>query len=206
MPSMKSLLLLAITVLGTCTLQAQDVPSSLDVMQGFVRNVADTLRVIAGPDADTVRMRVHDHPDALWFESIIMQRCDEQRVPMRIATANDQAVTLVISDASTSYQPHTHPDSLVREVVLDASMRRNNNVYKLQKQTRQDVVAHEQAAAKQSDQHASTKAVVPEKQPSLWDDVLQPIVFIGAAVVTLVLLFTVPVSYTHLTLPTKRIV
>jgi hypothetical protein len=188
---MKSLLLLAITVLGTCTLQAQDVPSSLDVMQGFVRNVADTLRVIAGPDADTVRMRVHDHPDALWFESIIMQRCDEQRVPMRIATANDQAVTLVISDASTSYQPHTHPDSLVREVVLDASMRRNNNVYKLQKQTRQDVVAHEQAAAKQSDQHASTKAVVPEKQPSLWDDVLQPIVFIGAAVVTLVLLFTV---------------
>lgn len=191
MPSMKSLLLLAITVLGTCTLQAQDVPSSLDVMQGFVRNVADTLRVIAGPDADTVRMRVHDHPDALWFESIIMQRCDEQRVPMRIATANDQAVTLVISDASTSYQPHTHPDSLVREVVLDASMRRNNNVYKLQKQTRQDVVAHEQAAAKQSDQHASTKAVVPEKQPSLWDDVLQPIVFIGAAVVTLVLLFTV---------------
>lgn len=191
MPSMKSLLLLAITVLGMCTLQAQDVPSSLDVMQGFVRNVADTLRVIAGPDADTVRMRVHDHPDALWFESIIMQRCDEQRVPMRIATANDQAVTLVISDASTSYQPHTHPDSLVREVVLDASMRRNNNVYKLQKQTRQDVVAHEQAAAKQSDQHASTKAVVPEKQPSLWDDVLQPIVFIGAAVVTLVLLFTV---------------
>jgi hypothetical protein len=188
---MKSLLLLAITVLGTCTLQAQDVPSSLDVMQGFVRNVADTLRVIAGPDADTVRMRVHDHPDALWFESIIMQRCDEQRVPMRIATANDQAVTLVISDASTSYQPHTHPDSLVREVVLDALMRRNNNVYKLQKQTRQDVVAHEQAAAKQSDQHASTKAVVPEKQPSLWDDVLQPIVFIGAAVVTLVLLFTV---------------
>lgn len=188
---MKSLLLVAITVLGTCTLQAQDVPSSLDVMQGFVRNVADTLRVIAGPDTDTVRMRVHDHPDALWFESIIMQRCDEQRVPMRIATANDQAVTLVISDASTSYQPHTHPDSLVREVVLDASMRRNNNVYKLQKQTRQDVVAHEQAAAKQSDQHASTNAVVPEKQPSLWDDVLQPIVFIGAAVVTLVLLFTV---------------
>ena len=188
---MKSLLLVAITVLGTYSLQAQDVPSSLDVMQGFVRNVADTLRVIAGPDTDTVRMRVHDHPDALWFESIIMQRCDEQRVPMRITTANEQAVTLVISDASTSFQPHTHPDSLVREVVLDASMRRNNNVYKLQKQIRQDVVAHEQAAAKQSDQHASTKAVVPEKQPSLWDDVLQPIVFIGAAVVTLVLLFTV---------------
>ena len=191
MPSMKSLLLVAITVLGTFSLQAQDAPSSLDVMQVFVRNVADTLRVITGPDTDTVRMRVHDHPDALWFESIIMQRCDEQRVPMRIATANEQAVTLVISDASTSYQPHTHPDSLVREVVLDASMRRNNNIYKLQKQTRQDVVAHEQAAAKQSDQHASTKAVVPEKQPSLWDDVLQPIVFIGAAVVTLVLLFTV---------------
>jgi hypothetical protein len=188
---MKSLLLVAITVLGTYSLQAQDVPSSLDVMQGFVRNVADTLRAIAGPDTDTVRMRVHDHPDALWFESIIMQRCDEQRVPIRIATANDQTVTLVVSDASTSYQPHMHPDSLVREVVLDASMRRNNNVYKLQKQTRQDVVAHEQAAAKQSDQHASTKAVVPEKQPSLWDDVLQPIVFIGAAVVTLVLLFTV---------------
>lgn len=188
---MKSLLLVAITVLGTYSLQAQDVPSSLDVLQGFVRNVADTLRVIAGPNTDTVRMRVHDHPDALWFESIITQRCDEQRVPMRIATANEQAVTLVISDASTSYQPHTHPDSLVREVVLDASVRRNNNVYKLQKQTRQDVVAHEQAAAKQSDQHASTKAVVPEKQPSLWDDVLQPIVFIGAAVVTLVLLFTV---------------
>lgn len=188
---MKSLLLVAITVLWTYSLKAQDVPSSLDVMQGFVRNVADTLRVIAGPDTDTVRMRVHDHPDALWFESIIMQRCDEQRVPMRIATANEQAVTLVISDASTSYQPHTHPDSLVREVVLDASMRRNNNVYKLQKQTRQDVVAHEQAAAKQSDQHASTKAVIPERQPSLWDDVLQPIVFIGAAVVTLVLLFTV---------------
>lgn len=188
---MKSILLVAIVVCSMQRLHGQDVPTSLDVMQGFVRTIADTLQVIAGPDIDTLRVHVHDHPDALWFESIIMQRCEEQRVPMRIASADERVLTLVISDASTSYQPHPHPDSLVREVVLDASMRRNNNVYKLRKQTRQDVVAHEQAAAKQSDQHASTKAVVPEKQPSLWDDVLQPIVFIGAAVVTLVLLFTV---------------
>lgn len=188
---MKSILLLAIVVCSMQRLHGQDVPTSLDVMQGFVRTIADTLRVIAGPDIDTLRMHVHDHPDALWFESIIMQRCEEQRVPMRIVSAEERALTLVISDASTSYQPHAHPDSLVREVVLDASVRRNSNLYNLQKLTRRDVVVHEQAQAKQSDQHASTKADVPAKEPSLWDDVLQPIVFIGAAVVTIVLLFTV---------------
>lgn len=160
-------------------------------MQGFVRNVADTLSVIAGPSADSIRMRVADHPDALWFESIIFQRCDEQHVPMRIAEADEQGFALVVSDASTTYQPHTHTDSLVREITFDASLRHNSTVYRLPKQIRQDIVAHDQAIAKQSDQHASTKAAVPEKQPSLWDDVLQPVVFIGAAVVTIVLLFTV---------------
>jgi hypothetical protein len=136
-------------------------------------------------------MHVHDHPDALWFESIIVERCEEQRVPLRIATADEEAFTVVIADASTLYQPHLHTDSVVRQVTFSASLRRNSTVHLLPKLVRQDVVAHDQARTKQSEQHVSTAAVVPDKQPSLWDDVLQPIVFIGAAVVTIVLLFTV---------------
>jgi len=189
----KSLLMYCCAILAAYAsmLHAQEVPSALEVMQGFVRNVADTLSVVAGRDADTLRVRIHNHPDALWFESIIAQHCDEQHIPMRIVSNDEQSVTLVISDASTTYQPHSNADSVVREVVLDASLRSSTAIYKLQKQSRRDIVAHDLAMVKQSDQHASTTAVIPVKHPSLWDDILQPIVFIGAAVVTIVLLFTV---------------
>lgn len=170
---------------------AQDVPSSLNVIEGFVRNIADSLQVIAGPSPDTLRVHVYEHPDAPWFESIIAQRSQELGIPFRAVRGNEYAVGLVIANAATTLETSNHADSLVRSVTLAASVRHNGVVRQLPVQKRQDVIPYEQGLRAQSDQHASTKAELPARQPSLWDDVLQPIVFIGAAVVTIVLLFTV---------------
>jgi hypothetical protein len=37
----------------------------------------------------------------------------------------------------------------------------------------------------------ATHGVVPARPTTLWEDIAQPVVFIGAAVITIVLLFTV---------------
>ena len=182
-----ALFCIVLPILGS----AQDVPSSLNVIEGFVRNIADSLQVIAGPSPDTLRVHVYEHPDAPWFESIIAQRSQELGIPFRAVRGNESAVGLVIANAATTLETSNHADSLVRSVALVASVRHNGVVRQLPAQKRQDVIPYEQGLRAQSDQHASTKAELPARQPSLWDDVLQPIVFIGAAVVIIVLLFTV---------------
>jgi hypothetical protein len=53
------------------------------------------------------------------------------------------------------------------------------------------MVAREDVVLLDSPQHNASHGVVPPRPTTMWEDVAQPVVFIAAAVVTIVLLFTV---------------
>ena len=181
-------------------LSAADVPaapSTTDVFTQMVRTW--TLhRYPRTARTDTVVIDVTPHPDRIWFETMITAYAQHDRaVVVRRDTGARHRI--VIDDASTRYETAEHPDSVVRFVTLgirEEHIGANGAVRAVGigepvQLVRRDVIARTHAAMLESAQHACTHGTIPERSTTFWDDVVQPVIFVGAAVVTVVLLFTV---------------
>lgn len=169
------------------------VPSTIDVIETSVRDLADTLLrstdVVAG---DALPLSVNDHPDAPWIRAIIAQRFDELgRSTIICKQPNERGLDIVVMDLSTRYKPLEQRDSVEREVVVRLETMVQNRRVALTPRVVRHVLSREDAVARQSMQHSATHAPLPQVQRPLWDELLEPLIYIAAAAVTVVLLFTV---------------
>jgi hypothetical protein len=92
----------------------------------------------------------------------------------------------------TSYANAHHQDTVLRSVVVDlAAIDRARAQTHTVRLIDSAYVARTEVVLLDSRQHMATQGVVPPRPTTLWEDIAQPVVFIGAAVITIVLLFTV---------------
>lgn len=175
------------------SLRVGRIPNTVDVIEAAVRDLTDSIIVRSGITAgDSLPLFVHEHPDASWVRSIVARRMEERGLPVVLASEQVRAdLELVVMDVSTRYAPLPDRDSLERQVVVKLGTSYRRRAIALEPQVDRFVVARSAAAAAQSMQHFGAHATLPDAPSSLWEDALEPLIYIAAAVVTIVLLFTV---------------
>lgn len=190
-------LLIALLVINAAVLPAQtdSVQTSrytVDVVESAVRELVDTVMMRSGVTAGSgMEVFVHDHPDAQWIRSIVARRMEERGVPVVVGSAARADLDVVIMDVSTRYQLTSNPDSVEREVVVKLETTYRQRRLPLEPKSVRTTLGRTEAQATQSTQHTGTHAALPEAPSSLWNDVLEPLIYVGAAIVTVVLFYTV---------------
>ena len=191
---MRSTVVLLVLVMAGIVLRAQ-APSTADVFQAHIRAWAEARSPVLG---SSVTIDVAAHPDKTWFEAAMITALRDRGVD---AIRGDEGprLRIVLVDASTRYTRTDHPDSVVRIVTarlyeerIEADGRavplRTADTLSLQ---RTDVLGRDQVSALQSTQYPAMHGDVPPPPRDIWDDILEPVVYVAAAAVTVVLLFTV---------------
>jgi len=190
-------LLIALVVMNATEMLAQTDSTqtlryTVDVVETAVRELVDTVVTRSGVTAGSaMEVFVHDHPDAQWIRSIVARRMEERGIPVAVGSAARADLDVVIMDVSTRYQPGPNPDSVEREVVVKLETTYRQRRLPLEAKSVRTVLGRPEALATQTTQHTGTHAVLPEAPSSLWNDVLEPLIYVGAAVVTIVLFYTV---------------
>jgi hypothetical protein len=185
--------LLTIILLGgsTTMLCAQSVEPTQRVVERLLLQAGDSICARAG-DA-SVRFAVTNHPDAVWIATSLRDPTAVRQCLSQIVDSSSLAqVTVVCRDVQTSYVNAQHQDTVLRSVVVDLAAidRASTRTYTV-RLLDSAYVARADVALLDTRQHMATHGVVPARPTTLWEDIAQPVVFIGAAVVTIVLLFTV---------------
>jgi len=150
--------------------------------------------VIDGIGDQPYRLEHVDHPDGPWLESLFLTQAS--RAGKQAVTSDaDVVVSVVYNDVSTRYELVDQADSIRRVVTVDlsATIKRGERleVYTIDPLTDTVVCIRQDAVAAESTQHAATHGEMPVAERTVWDDVLEPAIFVVAAVATVVLLFTV---------------
>jgi hypothetical protein len=178
-------------LLSATTMYAGMPPTTTSVINDMVdQSIASIFSSVGKGHA--IRVMVSDHPDADWIRSIALTKAAQQSDPLSMENV---AVRIVIRDLSTRYEMMDDADSVRRIITCDmAAIIDENGVERsFVPPTEQDTVLclRQEALARESRQHKATYGDMPDMPSSFWDDVLEPAIFVAAAVVTVVLLFTV---------------
>lgn len=183
-------LLAAALLVGGFRPQAQPVRPALDVIQRAVRELYRA--VIERVPAMPAQVYTTNHPDQLWLSQELYATYQEVG---RTAMTSTDTLTLVFSNVSMRYENVDAADSVRRIITVDVGARivRNgsNEVLPMTPIVDTVVCSRAEARAAESLQHSCTSSQMPEPPTSFWDTVMEPMIFVAAAVATVVLLFTV---------------
>ena len=182
-----------VVVLLSGGLHAQIAPTT-DVIQ---RTMSERLALVfeaAGKTQSTISLTVSDHPDAPWVESIALEQAIGSGLEVSTTTAPTD-VQVVVKDLSTRYEAMGESDSVRRIITVDleaiVSAASKKTVVGKGAVSDTLICTRRDAIAAESRQHRATYGEMPESASSVWDDILEPVIFIAAAAATVVLLFTV---------------
>ncbi len=184
--------LVAVLFAAAASVHAQLAEPTLRVMERLLRSAGD--EICAGAGDSMVRFTVSNHPDAAWIATVLPDPSSGRLCLSQIVDSSVLAqITVVCRDVQTTYANTGHPDTVMRSIVVDiAAIERtgSNRMYSVRKAD-SVLVARADVASLDSRQHMASHGTLPQRPTTLWEDIAQPVVFIAAAVVTVVLLFTV---------------
>ena len=192
MTFVRMVVLVAIGMLCATDSWSQNTPGTQTVIRAmFDEAFAD---IIASVPDSSVSVSVSDHPDSRWIEAEFLTALSASG--KEILTSQAQvSISLYPVDVSTTYRVVESADSIQRVVTvsLAAVVIRHGRVEPLNVAPRADttVCLRTDAVAAESAQHSATRGEMPLPERTVWDDVLEPAIFVVAAVATVVLLFTV---------------
>ncbi|MDZ4745898.1 MAG: hypothetical protein SGJ05_07830 [bacterium] len=150
-------------------------------------------RIVQQVPTDSISVRVIAHPDAEIIRMMTVNALGTRTVLAGTSAKADLVITPV--DVSTRYETTDAVDSVDR--VVTVSLQAVMNTYGQERSLRSEKIVERErlhrndALRLQSGQRSSTTAQIPPVPSTLWDDILQPAIFVAAAVTTVVLLFTV---------------
>jgi hypothetical protein len=102
---------------------------------------------------------------------------------------------LIVRDLSTVYQATGDADTVVRivTVAMDAKVSADGESCLISPAPyqRRDTCLRREAMLEQSSQLNATHGELPAEERTMWEDLLEPAIFVAAAATTVVLLFTV---------------
>lgn len=202
---LRTLMAVVVTMLSVATSQAavadssasrrDTVLSTVDIVRGYLVRSIDQLYDNAG-SLDTISLLVNIHPDQYFIRSIALDRAGQRNVVVaESADTSGNRLVIVPHDVSTIYRATDERDTVERIITVDVGgmMVVDGIERTLPQRTFRDItrMSREEASRTESTQHRSTHGTMPARPTSLWSDIVEPVVFVAAAVVTVVLLFTV---------------
>lgn len=176
---------LTILLLASCYSLASQ-PTNLDVIRQGVSNQLESIvqsRPIRG-------VNITNHPDAMLLTALATAELNKRQW---LDTTAATSLILIPVDVSTSYK-RVGPDMMERHLTVNFSAlwEGAGNAMEVTEPFRfVDTVSRATLPFLDSRQHMATTAAVPPEPLSWWEHVAEPVVYVGAAVVTAVLLFTV---------------
>lgn len=187
------LLLVIVLCFNPIFVTGQTLQSTTTVVEQSLTSAATEL-VAPFSKGEVVQITVEEHPDARWIESVILREAQGKGLDVRNTDA-DASLIVVPTNVSTIYELVPESDFVLRIVTVELSaiVSRGNTKHNIVSTPIRDSTTcfRQDAIAAESHQHRSTHGELPLPESSLWDDALEPVIFIGAAVATVVLLFTV---------------
>lgn len=165
--------------------------STIERMNTLIqRSLAEVARQVS---ADSVSIGIATHPDAEFIRVMAIDAFGNRVVSNASATNADVFITPI--DISTRYEACEAADSIDRVIsaTMKAVLTENGTVTPLQtlNVVERERMHRKDAVRLQSTQRMSTHGQIPPMATTIWDDILQPAIFVAAAVTTVVLLFTV---------------
>lgn len=176
---------------------SMDIENTFDIVMREatrqLREIADSVPVPQTPPLN-LNLVVAGHPDRAWLE-VQAVRAIEQRTDIRIVDSTaDNSLEIVAVDLSTRYNKTENADTVERIVTVALE-----GLYKGQEQkwlSPKKTVVRERclrtdALREQSTQLTSSYASLPEAERSFFEEIIEPVIFVAAAVITVVLAFTI---------------
>jgi hypothetical protein len=186
---------LIVSLAACCYAQAQSARFTVDELRRMIGNVATMIAAATPMESSAIHVDVVGHADAAWISAVLSSAMGAGDVA---AEGSRRALALRCTpvDVSTRYEVHEHSDSVIRVVVVNMRAEvvdadGSTRGIPLTEQRTTANLSRSQAVALQSKQYGCTWAELPAPATSFWQDVLEPAVFVGAAVVTTLLFFTV---------------
>ncbi|GMV52610.1 MAG: hypothetical protein D8M52_04600 [Chlorobi bacterium] len=177
-------------VCSSVTTPALDVIS--DAVHRQVQHLADSVQSFL-PAGTPVRVQIARHPDSLWLESVILSVLSEKG--LSFSSNANVAVSFVIRRFGMIYAPLEPADSVQREFSVQmqaiVSTPQTTQLFTVSEWSVRDTCSRYNAKLAESPVLSVTQAEFPIQEKTVWEEVLQPVIFVAAAVTTVVLLFTV---------------
>jgi len=188
------LVAMAVLVLQQLGAQAQG-RHVVDEMRRMLDTVASVVSVTATAWPHPVALHVSGHSDADWIEGVLRSSLTEQRIALDEASTSKKLMVVPV-DVAVRYDTHESADSVRRTIAVDVqiSLVDTDGVQQMipvARLQRTENLLRSSARALESRQRTCTWAEMPEAPTSFWDSILEPAVYVGAAVVATVLFFTV---------------
>ncbi len=196
---LKTIMMLIAFVLG---FPAVVLPSSVEqatvVVEREVRAqvlaIMDTLVASGGAAFQPILLTVGEHPDDSWLSALVLEQARTKGIEIR--TEGDHAkLTIIPRKLGMEYRGTSSADSVTREISVSINATLENNGRLTLISPPPAVVVNtctrSEAMATQSLQLHATHAELPPEERTVWEDVLEPAIFVAAAITTVVLLFTV---------------
>jgi hypothetical protein len=192
MTFLRMLALVTIGTLWATVSWSQNIPGAQAVIRSMLDESFTT--IIASVPNPSVAVTVADHPDRRWFEAEFFTALNASGKEI-VTTQAPATIHLVPVDVSTQYRAVESADSIQRVITvsLSAVLEHDGRMQPLDVAPLADTIVclRTDAVAAESSQHTATRGEMPLPERSVWDDVLEPAIFVVAAVATVVLLFTV---------------
>ncbi|NQW31048.1 MAG: hypothetical protein HQ472_11120 [Ignavibacteria bacterium] len=190
----KLVVVIVFCVISLGNISAQRIPSTTEVVESELKGALGDVFSALGKHK-RVMIDVGAHPDARWIEALAINVANEKNIEVVERGNVAPTLSVVAGNVSTMYEALLAADSVNRVITvqLEAMLTdaEGRHVIELRKRIDSVRCRRDVALATQSFQHNSTHAEFPPAPTSFWDDAVQPLIFVAAAVTTVVLLFTV---------------
>lgn len=127
------------------------------------------------------------------FEQIFFKKCSQNNI--KLLTESNNKLFLSLSDISINYKIADNEDYCLRNIEVSnyAKLSLNNEIILISPvvKSHSDTVELEQIPELQAGNYSFTKVKIPEPKYSFYKKYLQPILISSAALVTVVLFFTI---------------
>ncbi len=186
-------------LLFTAQILASAGKSNLDIINATFETAADSLiNQLLTVSADTVYSNIKTAEAERFFNNILLRKAEKKGIVFMIADIESDKkpyLELTNSIVLTYKNDKDDSDSLIRHIEFQWSGAINQKNGKmipvnLKSSVFEDKISREEAATYNKSSYDFAKSGIPQKPSSFWKDIVQPVAIIGAAVVTVVLLFS----------------
>lgn len=175
----------------------QTIENTLDVVTREVsRQLAEIVDSLPAADSGQQQLTliVAGHPDHSWLETKALQAFEKRSDVELVSGSANRSLEIVVSDLSTRYSNLGSNDSVERVITVALE-----GLYKEKKprriQPRTAVIRtsclRSEAMLHQNSTLTSTQAMMPETDKSVFEEIIEPVIFVAAAVLTVVLAFSI---------------
>lgn len=170
-------------------------PTNLDLVRDCTRSVADSALALAA--ASTLCYKVAAHPGAWLLEEAVARTAEQRGNQLRDCSSGTPAINIAFTELNVLYRNGPEPETLARECRVGVAVMVAPTGTEPQHQQeftaiRHDTVAVSAVALIEQPGYDYLRGVsIAPKTSNFWDKVIEPAIVLGAAAVSVILLFTV---------------